>query len=646
VERTRRVSAQHHWSGEGASLDGSKGKLCSPHEWTTLKVVAAPLNRLVFAFGPRRGVTLDVLRPLTVGRAVTCDVHLLDEKVSREHCVFEPSAGGLRVRDLGSRNGTWVNGTRIDGAVDLEPDDAVGIGETLALVSPSAEALRTREGDATLVLSAGPLGLTTSATSPTDDTLARAGRLLLEAALATDAGDAARRLARSMAEGLRCDEVVLCRVTPEGALRPIASSPVGAALSLNRALVDLALHQQRTVSVEELQLRAKHDAQTTTVVRQRAFVFCAPLPGKDGPVGVACGVRASAFDSDALALAQVLARAGAPALGLERHAEAAPTPTEVVAESDSMKKVVDQARRAAPSMATVLITGPSGSGKEAVARLIHVTSRRAKGPFVAINCGAIPAELAESELFGHEKGAFTGAQSRHQGVFERADDGTLFLDEVGELPLGLQVKLLRVFEERLVVRLGSGTPLSIDVRIIAATNRGLEAAVQQGAFREDLFYRLNVVRLSLAPLAERPEDVLPLARRFLARHAPSLGRLPPGLSAEVEGVLRRYPWPGNARQLSNALERALVLKADDGPLVPEDLPPEILVSAGPAGRTGATLAEWVATLERVEILRAMKRSRGVKAQAAEALGISRPTLDRKLSEYAIDWVTEPEPGPR
>jgi transcriptional regulator of acetoin/glycerol metabolism len=161
--------------------------------------------------------------------------------------------------------------------------------------------------------------------------------------------------------------------------------------------------------------------------------------------------------------------------------------------------------------------------KEAVARLIHVTSRRAKGPFVAINCGAIPAELAESELFGHEKGAFTGAQSRHQGVFERADDGTLFLDEVGELPLGLQVKLLRVLEERLVVRLGSGTPLSIDVRIIAATNRGLEAAVQQGAFREDLFYRLNVVAIRTIPLRERIEDVPVLARYFLQRSAQQLG---------------------------------------------------------------------------------------------------------------------------
>jgi transcriptional regulator with PAS, ATPase and Fis domain/pSer/pThr/pTyr-binding forkhead associated (FHA) protein len=602
--------------------------------------MTASTLRLVFAFGPRRGITLDVARALTVGRAVTCDVHLLDEKVSREHCVFERVADGLQVRDLGSRNGTWVNGARLDGARLLQADDSVGIGETLVVVSAEGEALRTREGEATLVLSRAPLGLTTSASTPTEDVLSRAGRLLLEAALSTDSADAARRLARALAAGLGCDEVVLCRRTPEGALRPFAASPTGASVSLNRALAEVALLQQRTVSVEETQLRARHDEQTTTVLRQRAFVFCAPLPGRDGPVGVACGVRSMAFDSEALALAQVLARAGAPALALEGRDVAVPV-VDLVAQSGAMRQVVEQARRVAPSTSTVLLTGPSGSGKEALARLIHGSSRRAKSAFVAINCGAIPRELAESELFGHEKGAFTGAQAGHAGVFERADGGTLFLDEVGELPPALQVKLLRVLEEKLVTRLGGSTPVSVDVRLLAATNRALEAAVEQGTFREDLFYRLNVVRLSLAPLHERPEDVMPLAQRFLARHATALGRLPPDISEAAERALCAYPWPGNARQLGNALERALVLKADDGPIDVGDLPPEVVVSRQTAPRAGATLGELVAALEREHIVKAMKRFRGVKVQAAEALGISRPTLDRKLAEYAIDWVTEP-----
>jgi len=337
----------------------------------------------------------------------------------------------------------------------------------------------------------------------------------------------------------------------------------------------------------------------------------------------------------------VLVGAAASSLRLTLERSTTGPASHLVAESPSMKLLVAQVHRAAQSTATVLLTGESGTGKEAIARLTHDASRRARGPFVPINCGAIPKELAESELFGHEKGAFTGATSAHAGVFERADGGTLFLDEVGELPLELQVKLLRVLEEKLVFRLGGKTALSVDVRVVAATNRALEAAVKQGTFREDLFYRLNVVRLSLEPLRSRPEDVLPLAKTFLSRHAASLGRLPPSMTDEVQRALLAYAWPGNARQLSNALERALVLKVDDGALSLADLPSEVVAPRRDAPSVaGRTLAELVAALEREQILLAMKRSRGVKAQAAEALGISRPTLDRKLAEYAIDWLGE------
>ena len=598
-------------------------------------------QRLSFAFGPRRGVTLDVVRRLMVGRSAHCDVHLIDEKVSREHCAFEPEGDALFLRDLGSRNGTWVNGARIDARVRLVANDTVGIGETLVLVSPDARALRALDGESTLVLAKAPLGLLTAASSTTDDTLEQAGRLVLEAALATTGADAAAALTKAFATGLGCDEVVVCSRSPEGEVRPRAAFPLGASISLNAALVELCLAQQRAVSVEEHQLRARHDAQTTTVVRQRAFVLCTPIPGPTFPVGVVAGVRSTAFDSKELALAQVLVSAAAASLRLSvERVEAAPRRA-IVAESAAMKLVVTQAERAAVSTATVLLTGESGSGKEAVARLVHDASRRSRGPFVAVNCGAIPSELAESELFGHEKGAFTGATQNHAGVFERADGGTLFLDEVGELPLALQVKLLRVLEEKLVFRLGGRTPVSVDVRVVAATNRGLEKAVADGTFREDLFYRLNVVRLSLEPLRARPEDVLPLAQRFLEKHAASLGRLPPPLSDEARAALTAYAWPGNARQLSNALERALVLKVSEGALSLADLPPEIVAPRqGAASTVGRTLGELVATLEREQIVLAMKRCRGVKAQASEALGISRPTLDRKLSEYAIDWLAE------
>jgi DNA-binding NtrC family response regulator len=604
--------------------------------------VAAPVQRLAFAFGPRRGVTLDVVRRMVVGRSGHCDVHLIDEKVSREHCVFEREGDVLFLSDLSSRNGTWVNGTRITERVELNSNDAVGIGETLVLVTSDGQALRADDGESTLVLSRTPLGLMTSAASSTAETLAQAGGLVLEAALSLNGDDAAKALAKAFATGLWCDEVMVCGRTPEGAVRPKAVFPPGAAISLNASLVDACLSQQRAVSVEEQQLRAKHDARTTTVVRQRAFVVCAPVPGPRGPVGLVCGVRSKAFDSKELALAQVLVGAAASSLRLtiESGVGVAP-PTSLVAESLSMRQLVVLVQRAAQSTATVLLTGETGTGKEALARLTHDASLRARGPFVVINCGAIPKELAESELFGHEKGAFTGATSSHAGVFERADGGTLVLDEVGELTLELQVKLLRVLEEKLVFRLGGKTALSVDVRIVAATHRTLEDAVKQGTFREDLFYRLNVVRLCLEPLRSRRDDVLPLAKLFLVRHASSMGRPPPQLTDDVQRALLEYAWPGNARQLSNALERALVLKADDGALSLADLPAEVVAPRRDAPLAhGRTLSELVAALEREQILLAMKRSRGVKVHAAEALGVSRPTLDRKLLEYGIDWLGE------
>jgi len=265
--------------------------------------------------------------------------------------------------------------------------------------------------------------------------------------------------------------------------------------------------------------------------------------------------------------------------------------------------------------------------------LIHREGARAAGPFVPINCGAIPAELAESELFGHEKGAFTGATSTHAGVFERAHGGTLFLDEIGDLPPALQVKLLRVLEERVVQRLGGRAPIGVDVRIIAATHRDLEAAVKAGTFRDDLFWRLNVLRLHLPPLAERAEDVLPLAERFLLRSSLDLGRRPEGFTAEAREALLACRWPGNIRQLANAIERSAVWHRGDGPIELFDLPPEVV--APEARSDGRTLAELIRVLEKEQITTAILRARGVKVAAAEALGISRPTLDRKIEEYGI-----------
>ena len=599
--------------------------------------------RLAILFGPRRGVTREVHQKVLVGRAAEADLQLIDEKVSREHCLFEPQGAGVVVRDLGSRNGTWVNGERLHGPHVLSPNDTVGIGETVVVYSPDVEALLARDGDSTLIMSsATKLGLTTSAAeTPEPDAWAQAGKLMLESALAANRDEAAQKLARAVHTGLGCDQVLLCTRTAEGALRPWVGLPAGAVLSINPALAELAIKQQRAVSVEEAQAHAQRDELTTRVTRRRAFVLCAPLVSPVGTAGVVFAARSTAFDSKELALATVLSTATAPSLRpVTTSGES--TKQELVALSPSMKEAVRIAKQVAPTTSTILVTGESGTGKEELASLIHHSSKRAQGPFVALNCGAIPRELAESELFGHEKGAFTGATQQHAGVFERADGGTLFLDELGELPLELQVKLLRVLEERMVLRVGGRAPSTFDVRIVCATNRELEKDVAAGKFRADLFWRINVVRISLAPLKQRVEDIPALATRLLSRHAASLGRRPPGLSDEALGALRTYGWPGNVRQLANALERALVLKSDDSEVGLADLPPEVTAPSEGSGVAAGnrTLAQLIVTLEREQIVLAMKRARGVKAQAAEALGISRPTLDRKLEEYAIDWLAE------
>ena len=304
----------------------------------------------------------------------------------------------------------------------------------------------------------------------------------------------------------------------------------------------------------------------------------------------------------------------------------------------AMERVMTLVARVAPTDATVLLTGESGTGKELVARRVHALSPRAHGPFVPVNCAALSETLLDSELFGHERGAFTGADRRRQGRFEVADGGTLFLDEVGEMSPGLQAKLLRVLQERTFERVGGVQPVSVDVRLVAATHRDLEAMVAAGTFRQDLYFRLAVVPLHLPPLRERGGDVLVLARHLLAvhagRHRPDCAN--PELTPMAEAALTRHAWPGNVRELSNTVERAVIV-CDGAAVTPTDLG---LDHAGPAGTTplaaeldGPTLN--LKELERVAIARALDETGGNRRQAADLLGIALRTLHYKLNEYGL-----------
>jgi len=307
--------------------------------------------------------------------------------------------------------------------------------------------------------------------------------------------------------------------------------------------------------------------------------------------------------------------------------------TGLIAQSPAMKTVLDLVGRVAPTDATLLIQGESGTGKEVIARAVHHASPRAARPFVAVNCGAVPEALLESELFGHMRGAFTGAVVAKPGLLEEANGGTLFLDEIGEMPSVLQVKLLRVLQSGEIRRLGATQELTIDVRVLAATNRNLVDMVRQSTFREDLFYRLNVIQVIVPALRERREDIPALAEHFLARSAGKLNR-DLRLAADAVECLLRYPWPGNVRELENAIERAAIL-ARGATVGQDDLPPHVSagLELGPSPDLPRQLT--LAEAERIHILQTLERVGGNHSSAAEALGIGRTTLWRKLKEYEI-----------
>jgi DNA-binding NtrC family response regulator len=303
----------------------------------------------------------------------------------------------------------------------------------------------------------------------------------------------------------------------------------------------------------------------------------------------------------------------------------------IVGSSPQMIEVMKQAARVAPTQATVLVTGETGTGKERVARLVHDYSTRASRRFVAVNCGALAEGLLESELFGHVKGAFTGAVAARPGVFREADGGTLFLDEVGDVSPALQVRLLRALQEREIVPVGAETPVPVDVRLIAATRRDLAAMVRAGTFREDLYYRLHVVTLALPPLRERRQDLPALVDHFLRLTAAKLGRGPIGIEPGAQAALLAYDWPGNVRELENVIERAVVLARHDV-LSADDLPLEARREPPPAAaNTLATLDE----VERRHVLRVLEAVGGNREEAARILGISRRTLTRMAQRWTL-----------
>jgi transcriptional regulator with GAF, ATPase, and Fis domain len=596
-------------------------------------------------------------RAVVIGRAEDCDVHVPDSKLSRRHCRVLPApGGGWLVEDLGSRTGTRLDGAPVAAAADLRPGSRLEIGSTLVEIRSRLGA----ELSGNEVPGAGPVELLLQTVGEIYGT--------------EDLDELLRTIVDRTIRVAGADRGALLLAGPDGALEVVLARDRGGAdlppdQSLTRSIPGHCLQTGRAVALTDAEMPPAGREVPESVLRGGLrSVLCVPLPGPEKPSGVLyvdSRRPAEDFNPAALAIFEALAVHGALAIErarfreqLERNEHAARRRLEnelaslrgqlgadaPIGQSAPMQRTLDMAGRIASSDATVCITGETGTGKEVVARHLHRLSPRAGGPFVVVDCGAVPESLIESELFGHEKGAFTGASASRLGRFREASGGVVFLDEIGELPLALQPKLLRVLQERTVQPVGGTRAVAVDVRILCATNRDLALRVREGQFRQDLYYRVGMLTLELPPLRKRGEDVLLLARHFLARQAAVHGIGVTGFTREAHEALLAHDWPGNVRELEHRIQRAVLLatppfvtrhdlglaqEADEplaGP-VEADLPQLPLQEAR---------AEANGRFERAYLERSLERSGGNVSRAAAFAGVSRQTLHALLRQHSID----------
>ncbi len=597
-------------------------------------------------------------RACVIGRHPGCDLQLIDSRMSKRHARIARGQAGLRVEDLDSLNGVFVNGRRIEGDAELVPNDLLSIGSAAFLVDPDLEILPEPDGDWAVVLvddggttpartrrvEAAPTGAVTGLPP---------GLLTSSLAALAEQERPLEHIVEALGEHLAFDMAAILRVDAGRIAGPAAVAGGEGDVSLPRSVAAAVLEQEQAIQLDDLSGDTTFSRAGIETRPGQRSALAAPLSltGSVRGVAVLLAQRAAGFDEADLTL--LIQLAPLLAIGLAQTdrltvlsqriaglsgARGGPPP--ILGDDPATAALRETIERVAPAPSAVLVQGESGTGKELVAAWLHELGPGPDQPFVALNCGAVPETLIESELFGHEKGAFSGADRRRPGKLELASGGTLFLDEIGDLPLSAQVKLLRALEQKDFYRVGGTKPIRVRFRLVCATHRDLEAMIKKGEFREDLFYRINVLKLEVPPLRERPGDVTPLAQAFLERCRAELGKHLEAIEPEALEALQRHPWPGNVRELRNVIERAAVL-SEGARIGAESLPVELLAgSPTPTADAPSDLAHHVQTLERSLIVRAMRANRGKKAAAARALGISRPTLDKKLALYEIDWLNE------
>jgi Nif-specific regulatory protein len=625
-------------SGEQAATPGSSAQL---------EVVSGPLKGKVFPV---------IEDEISIGRDPSNHISLLDSLVSRRHCVIRKESDTFRLVDLESRNNTFVSGVPVRERA-LVAGDQIRVGNSVLVFQgpegdsstanmglqldatpvPGAATVILRKEDALYLQARRPEALPATARTVRDlNLLLEFSRTLnsvrglsalqekaLDAVLAAVPADrAAILLIEDGADGFSS---IIGRDRRLGPHQPIHASQT----ILNSVLKDGVAVLSNDVQSDDTYREAE-----SLLERRVHSVMAVPLEVRGSVLGVMyleASSPGSRFDSDLLQLVTTLGNITALALENARYLDRLDGENRrlheelnihhsMIGESKPMREVYEFVSRVAGRDSTILISGESGTGKELVARAVHMNSARKDKPFVAINCAAITETLLESELFGHERGAFTGAVSQKKGKLEVAESGTVFLDEIGELAVPMQAKLLRVLQEREFERVGGTRPIKLDVRLVAATNRDLKEASRTGAFRSDLYYRLNVVSLQMPALRERREDIPLLAAFFAAQHGEKVKRRVAGISPEARACLMRYDWPGNVRELENAIERAVVLGSTEL-ILAEDLPDAILEETAAAGEPVNALAEGIRQAKKVLIERAIEQANGNYTEAAKLLGV-------------------------
>jgi len=627
--------------------------------------------RLLVLSGPLKDLTIPLAEgEITIGREASNGIAITDPSVSRKHCLIRWQEGKFQVRDLDSRNGTLVNGTGVEEQF-LQHGDELATGDSVFLFLVEDEEHAPEAGR--VEFEDSKLTAETTIIHPRDAVYLQPDRLLREL-------PASSRVARNLNALLKISRIVhairdlgdlqgqlldlIFEVVPAGRgailLADSESQQFNSLFARTRQpgqtqLVKVSRTVARQVLEQGIAMLGSDVASDddlreveSLAASQVRSLLCVPLTVFQRVIGCIY------LDSDSLSsrlheehLQLVTAIAGISAVALEnarrlqwleqeneRLTVEISQERSLVGEGARMKEVYQFLKRVAPTDSTVLIEGESGTGKELAARALHRNSARASKPFVAINCAAIPETLLESDLFGYERGAFTGAAAQKKGRLEVADEGVVFLDEIGELAPTLQVKLLRVLQEREFERVGGTHPIKVDIRLIAATNCNLEQAVRDGKFRQDLYYRLAVLRITMPTLRDRREDIPMLVRHFVQKYAKRCKVKPRPISREALACLVNYDWPGNVRELENAIERALVLGSSDM-ILPEDLPESLLERNPPPEMVEAKYHAAVKELKKQLILEAVGQTHGSYADAARILGVHPNYLHRLIRNLEL-----------